>query len=89
MVAAEIAAGSVIVFELLGCEEVKSGEIVAGNMDRPGIQDFHNETRDQRFRVFLHEHGTDLHGIIEKYFAQLTPAAPPRRPMWPALSSAT
>ena len=88
MVAAETAAGSVIVFELLGCEEVKSGEILVGNMDGLDNQEFYNETRDERFRVFVHTHGSDVGEVIESYFSELTPAATPRRPMWPLRDTA-
>lgn len=83
MFAAEIAPGYVTICELLGCEEVKSGDLLTGNIEQLGNQELYNETRKERLRVFNHETGCALHDAIETYFAQLLPEAPPRRPMWP------
>jgi hypothetical protein len=84
MVAAETSAGSVTVFELLGCEMVKSGDILSGYMEELDNQEIYNETRDEELRVFIHERGLGVHEAIEKHFAQLLPSQRPRRPMWPA-----
>ena len=83
MFAAETTPGYVTVFEMLGCEEVKSGDILIGNMEELGNQDLYNESRKERLRVFNHETGCAMRDAIETYFAQLMPQTPPRRPMWP------
>ena len=67
MVAAETAPGSVIVFELLGCEEVKSGEILVGNMEELDNQEFYNE-----------RHGPPLHWLPPSAAPSLK--SPPRMP---------
>ncbi len=85
MVAVEMPSGRVTVFELLGCELVDAGEFVTGSFDEPGNQVIHNETRDEKLRVFIHEPGCDLMPAIEHYFAL---SAQPRRPMWPGRNAA-
>lgn len=83
MAAAETSAGSITVFELLGCELVKSGDILSGYLEELDNQEIYNETRDERLRVFIHERGMELQEAVEKHFGQLAPLEPPRRPMWP------
>lgn len=83
MVLAETVPGSVTVFELLGGNEISSGDIIMGNLEELDNQEFYNITKDDKLNVFVHEAGCELHDAIERHFAQLSPLEPPRRPMWP------
>jgi hypothetical protein len=83
MVAAETGPGTVTVLELLGCEQVKPGDILVGCMDELHNQEFYNETQGEKMRVFIHDRGCELHEAIERYFTPVMSSVPPRRPMWP------
>ena len=69
--------GFVTVFELLGCELVKPGEFLSGNLDELGNQQIYNETRNEKLRVFVHERDCEEQKAIEKYFAPVMPSPSP------------
>ena len=83
MVAVETITGSVTIFELLGCEEVKTGENVTGDWDELYNQEIYNEARGEKLRVFIHESRCEVSDAIEGYFPPTSVSAPARRPMWP------
>jgi hypothetical protein len=83
MVAAETSPGFVTILELLGCEQVRSGDTLVGNLNELDNQVVFNETQNETMRVFIHERGCAVHKAIEKYFVQAMPSEPSRRPMWP------
>ena len=73
MVAAQTSSGSITVFELLGCEQVNTGEILSGDLEELHNQEIYNETRDEDLSVLIHECGLSVRDAVEKHFAQLAP----------------
>ncbi len=58
------------VFELLGCQEVKPGDVVEGYLQECGNQSLFNITREEELPVYIHEWGCFMGAAQERYFGQ-------------------
>lgn len=75
MVGVQTVTGDITVFELLGCEKVRLGVVLIGYWYELDNQVVHNESRDQKLEVFIHECGCEREEVNARYFKVRTNAS--------------
>ena len=76
LIAAETATGEIAVFELLGCEKVRVGNVLLGYWTELDNQVIYNESRETQLEVFIHDYSSEFDVIKKQYFTAPLPPVP-------------
>ena len=76
LIAAETATGEIAVFELLGCEKVRVGNVLLGYWTELDNQVIYNESRETQLEVFIHDYGAEFDVVKKQYFTAQLPPVP-------------
>lgn len=68
IIAAETPSGDITVLELLGCEKIRLGDVLAGYWTELDNQVVYNKTRDKHLEVFVHDNGCELDDVKKRFF---------------------